>query len=87
MKLSMAGERNESRQETHRRLWLAMADAQRDYLQAVKDQNAIIADVPSGLPAEDGVFRLDRKGIVRQAAFRRYAMAVEEFHAFLKGRP
>ena len=64
-------------------LWDEMEKAQREYFQAVSDQNAIIAEVPCGLPASDGDLRLANAGRARRIAFERYKEALQALNRFL----
>jgi|SRR6266849_3300314 len=72
-----------SPEETQRRLWLALVEARRKYLQAVAEQDAIIAEVPRGLPAPDGIFRVEQAGRARREAHEDYMAATKAFSDFL----
>ena len=63
------------------RLRKELGAAQSAYIQAVLEQNAAIAKLPTGTAA-DGIFSIERAVKVRRAAFARLQEATRALHAF-----
>ena len=54
------------------------------HLRATSQLNAILAEVPSGLPAADGRFVIENTAKVTRAAFERYTEARDALDHFIR---
>jgi hypothetical protein len=71
-----------ARGETRKRLWEAVQQAQEEHARLSAIFDSIIAEVPRGLPAPDGVLRIEEAGRARRFAFKKYQQALSKFTEF-----
>ncbi|MEO8371571.1 MAG: hypothetical protein ABI806_20455 [Candidatus Solibacter sp.] len=75
--------RDKSHRDTGLRLAQELEDARRGHIASKEEFDAIIREVPSGLPPPDGVFRLEQSGKVSRRAMEVYYTALRRYSDFL----
>jgi len=68
---------------TRTRLQEAVQPAREDYDRLSREFNSLTREVPSGLPAADGVLRIHEAGEAMRFAFRKYQEAMKRFAEFV----
>lgn len=65
-------------------LFQALAAAQAEYFSLLREQEELLAELPSGIPAADGLLRLDKISEARKLAFKKYLEAFQAANPSLK---
>jgi hypothetical protein len=81
--MSVPDDNSAAQIETRKRLWEAVQLAQTEHARLTTIFDSIVAEVPSGLPAPDGVLRIEEAGRARRFAFKKYQQALSEFTEFV----
>jgi len=71
---------------TEQQLLADMDSARQEFFESLAAFDEIISDVPSHLPAPDGVYRIRKSAKVRDAAYAKYKTALKRFQDHLGGR-
>jgi hypothetical protein len=61
-----------------------MEQSRKEFMLAAAAFRALVADVPSGIPGDDGVFRLRQAGDAFRSALHVYVSAMRDFDEFIK---
>jgi len=60
-------------------LWAATQAARETYMVALAYTDQLIADVPTGIPGDDGALIMKRAGALQTAAFQNYRDALDAY--------
>jgi len=75
--------RDDAQHDTILRLAQELDKARHEYDLASKRFNAVMSDVPSGLPHPDGAYRLERSGKESRLTLDLYTKALRRYSEFL----